>query len=210
MGVHKGVVLVVSGPSGTGKGTILEAFKKKHQDIVFSISATTRQPRFSEKEGVNYFFKSKEEFLEMIEKKQLLEWVLYCDNYYGTPESFIMEKINEGKDILVEVEVEGALKLKENFPESVLVFMMPPSFEDLHWRITKRGSETELSKSKRLDKSLHEVELAKKYDYLIVNKDVKLAAEELHCILASQKHRMWRNEEVVLKILKEGFSYERK
>jgi guanylate kinase len=209
MGLQKGVVLVVSGPSGTGKGTILSGFKKKHKEIVFSVSATTRQPRSSEIEGVNYFFKTKDQFQQMIKKGALLEWVVYCDHYYGTPENFIMENIENGKDIVVEVEVEGAIKIKENFPESVLVFIMPPSFEDLYHRINKRGSETDETRRKRLETALFEVELAKRYDYMIVNENVQLAVDQLHCILTSQKHRALRNEAYIEKILKEGFSYER-
>jgi guanylate kinase len=209
MEVHKGVVLVVSGPSGTGKGTILAGFKKEHKDVVFSVSVTTRQPRHSEVESVNYFFKTKEQFHQMIQEGQLLEWVNYCDNYYGTPKAFIMDNIKKGYDIVVEVEVEGALKIKENYPESVLVFIMPPTFEDLYHRINKRGSETEITRSKRLQTALYEVELSKRYDYMIVNKNVQLAVDQLHCILMTQKHKTIRYEEFIEKILKEGFTYER-
>ena len=145
----KGIIVVISGPSGSGKGTIVNELIKNEQ-YALSISATTRKPRIGEKEGIHYFFMSKEEFLEMINKEELVEWAEFCDNYYGTPKSYIEDKINKGKDVILEIEVQGALQVKKIYPEAILIFIIPPSLTELKNRLLKRGTETSEIIEKRL------------------------------------------------------------
>lgn len=209
MDLPKGVVLVLSGPSGSGKGTILSKLKEENRDITFSISATTRVPRMGEIEGVHYFFKTTKDFENLIKQGELLEWVTYCDNYYGTPRGFVLEHINEGKDIIIEVEVEGALNIKKNYPECVLVFVMPPTYEELIKRISKRGTETEISLSKRMDIALKEIKESEQYDYVIINDDIDDALINLDSILQAEKLKINRNKDFMNSILKEGMAYER-
>lgn len=185
-----GLLLVVSGPSGTGKGTVLNLFKELSPDTVFSISATTRTPRKGEADGKNYFFKSLEEFERMIEDQDMVEWVQYCGNYYGTPKCFIDESIKSGKDVILEIEVEGALNIKKLFPKSVIIFIAPPTFEELRRRIESRGTEDSETIARRLEKARKELLLVEKYDYVIVNEDVQEAVNDLLSIIHSEKLRV--------------------
>lgn len=205
---RQGVVLVVSGPSGSGKGTILKQFKSLHNDIVFSVSATTRSPRNEEQEGVHYFYKSTEEFTQMIEQGEFLEWVCYCDQYYGTPKSFIYDNVKSGKNIIVELEIHGAINIKKSFPESVLVFVMPPNFQDLRTRIENRASETPMALEKRLKRAKEEIELVTEYDYMIVNDKLDNAVQELTDILNAEKCRVCRQTDHITKIKKEAIHHE--
>ena len=209
MDLQKGVVLVFSGPSGSGKSTMLSKLKEKNENLSFSISATTRLPRSGEVEGMHYFFKTTDAFEESIKNDDLLEWVTYCDHYYGTPRDFVLEQINQGKDIIIEVEVEGALKIKKNYPESVLVFVVPPSYEELIHRISKRGSESQKNLSKRMEIALKELKKAEEYDYIIVNDELNNAIRSLDSILFSEKLKINRKKSFLDSILKEGMSYER-
>ena len=146
----KGIIVVVSGPSGSGKGTIVSELIKNEQ-YALSISATTRKPRLGEEEGIHYFFKSKEEFMDMIEKRELVEWAEFCDNYYGTPKFYVESKMNEGKDVILEIEVQGALQVKKLYPEAVLIFIVPPSLKELKNRLINRGTESSEIIEKGLD-----------------------------------------------------------
>ncbi len=186
--IKKGILMVVSGPAGVGKGTVVaKSVENANGMIYLSISATTRAPRPIDKEGVTYFFKSKAEFEKMIENNELLEWACYVDNYYGTPKKPVMDALLEGKDVILEIEVQGALKVKENFPEAVLTFIVPPSFLELENRLRGRNTETEEQILKRLATAKTEFSMIEKYDYVVENNTVEEAVCDLFSILRSEK-----------------------
>jgi guanylate kinase len=197
---HKGLLAVISAPSGTGKGTLLRELMESDKTIRCSVSATTRSPRRDEIEGKDYFFKTIEEFEGMISGNELIEWVEYCDNYYGTPRQHVSELLKEGYNVILEIEVEGALNVKKKFPDSILIFILPPSFTELEKRIKSRGTETLDSIKKRLDKARKEIEFIHKYDYVIVNSEIKKAAEEIRCILKAESLKINRNKEIINEI----------
>jgi guanylate kinase len=185
-GPDTGLLIVLSGPSGVGKGTICTALRQYSPELVYSVSATTRTPRAGETEGVNYFYKSKEQFRSMIERDELLEWAEYVGNFYGTPRSFVEQTIASGKDIILEIEVQGALKVKEKFPEGVFIFILPPSLEELETRIQGRGTETTDSIRNRLNVAVEEIRLLEHYDYAIVNDKVDAACERIRSIITAE------------------------
>jgi guanylate kinase len=186
---NKGLLLVLSGPSGSGKGTILRRVVTKNKNVRCSISVTTREPRNNEVEGKNYFFKSKEEFRNMVRADELVEWVEYCGNYYGTPLKYINDSVEKGYDVILEIEVEGAVNIKEKYPNCILVFITPPSFEELRNRLLLRGTEDSGIVDKRLDRAKEEIDYIKVYDYVIVNDVVECAVDDLNCILRAEKLR---------------------
>ncbi|MFC3769992.1 guanylate kinase [Paenibacillus sp. GCM10012303] len=182
----KGLLIVLSGPSGVGKGTVCSMLRKLAPELVYSVSATTRSPRAGETEGVNYFFTSKDKFRSMIEKDELLEWAEYVGNYYGTPRSFVRDTINAGKDIILEIEVQGAMKVKQKFPEGVFIFLMPPSLDELKNRIETRGTETDESIRNRLSAAVDEIRLLEHYDYAVVNDQVETACSRIRSIITAE------------------------
>lgn len=188
----KGILLVLSGPSGVGKGTVCKALRNRMKDLVYSVSATTRAPRPGEVEGVNYFFKTREQFQAMIEQNQLLEWAEYVGNYYGTPRQFVEDTINSGKDIILEIEVQGAMKVKQQFPEGVFIFLMPPSLVELQNRIENRGTDTKESIRDRMSVALKEIRMIEHYDYAIVNDEVEAACSRIQAILTAEHCRRER------------------
>lgn len=190
---REGLLVVVSGPSGTGKGTLLSNIRQNEDYIKFSVSATTREPRRGEVDGVNYLFKSHEEFDSMIKNGELVEWVKYCDNYYGTPKKCIEDTIMSGFDCLLEIEVEGALNIKNIYPKCVSIFILPPSFEELIRRIEGRGTEKPEVIEKRMEKAIKEMKYVDKYDYVVVNDDIEEAVNCIKCIIASEKLKFSRN-----------------
>lgn len=194
-----GLLIVVSGPAGVGKGTIVRKMAEKDKDIVLSISATSRTPRAMESEGKSYYFKTREEFEEMIKKDQLIEWVEYCDNYYGTPKALVTREIDKGKIVLLEIEVEGALNIKKHYPECVLCFIVPPDFRELENRLRGRGTENEESIRGRLKRASDEINLIEKYDYLIINDSVENAAQRFFSIVQAEQMRTVRNKSLVEK-----------
>jgi len=194
---HEGLLVVVSGPSGAGKGTVLKRLKDSDDSIRFSISATTRTIRQGEKEGLNYFFKTRDEFKSMIEAGQLLEWVEYCGNYYGTPKEYIETTVKEGYDCLLEIEVEGAANVKKAYPDCVLIFILPPSFEELKRRIEKRATEEPEIVAKRLERAREEMAYIENYDYVIVNDKIEDAVENLRSILKAEKLKLNRNRKMI-------------
>lgn len=194
---REGLLIVVCGPSGVGKGTLLSKILNEDKKIMFSVSATTREPRQGENEGIDYFFKTKVQFEDMIKNDDLLEWVKYCDNYYGTPKAFIDSSISDGNDVILDIEVEGAMRVKEKYPECILVFVVPPTIEELKKRIEKRGSESSISVSKRLKRAEEELNYIDKYDYVIVNDDVNEAINELKSIIVAEKLKISRNHETI-------------
>jgi len=182
----KGLLLVLSGPSGVGKGTLCNLLRKLSPELVYSVSATTRKPREGEIDGVNYFFKSHEEFRAMIEAGELLEWAEYVGNYYGTPKSFVQQTIDNGKDIILEIDVQGAMQVKERFPDAIFIFVLPPSLEELRNRIVGRGTETESSIRSRMDAAAEELKLMEHYDYAVVNDVLETACNRVQCIIAAE------------------------
>jgi guanylate kinase len=195
----RGILMVLSGPSGVGKGTVCSALRKNTNDLVYSVSATTREPRQGEVNGVNYFFKTRDQFLEMIEKDELLEWAEYVGNYYGTPRHFVEEILSSGKDIILEIEVQGALQVKEKFPEGVFTFLLPPSLDELQNRIETRGTESEESIRNRMSVARAEMRMLEYYDYAIVNDEVETACRRIQSILIAER---CRQERVLHKIKK--------
>ncbi|MFV8827094.1 guanylate kinase [Alkalihalobacterium sp. APHAB7] len=183
---EKGLLIVLSGPAGVGKGTVCSALRQENTDIQYSVSATTRAPREGEVDGVNYFFKSRDEFEEMIKNDALLEWAEYVGNYYGTPIDYVKKTIDEGNDIILEIEVQGALKVKERLPEGVFIFLMPPSLAELRKRIEGRGTETAEVINKRMTVAKEEIDMMKKYDYVVENDEVQAAVNRIKAIVTAE------------------------
>jgi len=194
---REGLVVVVSGPSGVGKGTLLKQVRQDNGNIRFSVSATTRKPRAGELEGQNYFFKSVEQFQEMIENRELIEWVEYCGNYYGTPKEYINDSVKQGYDIILEIEVEGAVNIKKQIDNCVTLFILPPSFDDLKKRIVGRGTEDECTINTRLETAKREIAYVDKYDYIIINNDINTAVNEINSILTAEKLKYSRNSDIL-------------
>ena len=192
--VKRGTLLVLSGPSGTGKGTVCGVVRDHLGDAVrYSISATTRKPRTGEEHGREYFFFSKEEFEALRDQNGFLEWAQVYDNYYGTPRAFVEEVLASGKDCILEIDPQGALQVREATDEAVLVFIAPPSLEELRNRLTGRGTESALEVEKRLSCAESELGYRDKYDYIIINDDVETAAAKMEAILLAEKCRSGRN-----------------
>ncbi|MBQ4086718.1 MAG: guanylate kinase [Clostridia bacterium] len=189
----KGLLVVFSGPSGSGKGTVLAEVMKRYPDMEFSVSATTRAPREGEKDGVNYFFKTKEEFQDMVENGGFIEWAQFCENCYGTPRAYVESRLEQGKDVVLEIEVQGAMQVKEAFPDAVLIFNLPPSMQELESRLIGRNTEPIDVVNKRLATAKEELLVADRYDYVIVNDVVEYAAEKFLSILKSEKCKAERN-----------------
>ena len=200
---QQGILAVVSGFSGAGKGTIMKALLEKYDNYALSISATTRKPREGEEHGREYFFLTVDQFEEMIANDQLIEHARYVSNYYGTPRSYVEEKMAEGKDVILEIEIQGALKVKEKFPETLLVFVVPPSAEELKKRLVGRGTETAEVIADRMNRAVEEAEEMESYYYILINETVDKAVEELHNPIQSQHMKASHNKELVLKMKEE-------
>ena len=192
--MEKGLLIVLSGPSGTGKGTVCDALLEKRKDIALSVSCTTRSPRPGEVEGESYYFVSEQYFKEMLVHDEFLEHASVYGNYYGTPTSFVQKQLSHGKDVLLEIDVQGALKAKRVFPEGVYIFLLPPSMEELENRIRSRGTEKEDQIISRLSKAKGEALLAERYDYVIVNDVVADVVQSVECILAAERLKVSRNK----------------
>ena len=190
--MSKGTLLVLSGSSGVGKGTIIAQVLEKRPELYLSVSCTTRAPRPGEVDGVNYYFISREEFQTRIERGEFLEYAEYVGNYYGTSMTVIREKLEKGVDVLLEIEVQGAAKVRERMPEAVSVFIVPPSFEELAQRLRGRGTDSEEKIQKRLETARREAKEIKNYDYIVVNDTVDHAAQEVLAILTAQGCRTER------------------
>ena len=186
----KGMLVVISGFSGSGKGTLMKGLMENYDYYSLSISATTRAPRPGEEEGREYFFVDKERFLEMIQNGELLEYARYVDNYYGTPKSYVEQELAKGKDVILEIEMQGALKIKAKYPDSVLVFITPPSVEELVRRLRNRGTETEELICKRLEKAAMEAEGIEAYDYILVNDNLDKTVKHLNYLIQDQHMRV--------------------
>lgn len=201
---RKGILIVVSGFSGSGKGTLMKELMKRYEEkYALSVSATTRMPRNGEVDGREYFFKTHNEFEKMIAKKELIEYAKYVDNYYGTPKAYVEEQLNSGRDVILEIEIQGALKVKEQFPEALLLFVTPPDAETLRNRLVGRGTETMDIIESRMAQAGREAQGMEQYDYLVINDDLDTCVEEMHQIILSEHHRSSRNKEFIQAIKKE-------
>lgn len=195
---NKGILTVVSGFSGAGKGTIMkELLNKYSEQYALSISATTRAPRTGETDGVEYFFKSREEFEQMIADEALIEYAQYVGNYYGTPRAYVEEQLEAGKDVILEIEIQGALKVKQRFPDTLLLFVTPPSADELKNRLVGRGTETMDVIESRLARALEEAEGIEEYDYLVINDVLSACVEEVHEIIQNEHYRVSRNIDAI-------------
>lgn len=193
----KGILIVVSGFSGAGKGTVMKELLKKYDNYALSVSATTRKPRPGEEEGIAYFFKTTDEFEKMIAKDELIEYAKYVDNYYGTPRMYVTEQLEAGKDVILEIEIQGALKVKEKFPDTLLLFITPPTVSELRRRLVNRGTETMEVIEGRLGRAKEEAEGMDRYDYLIINDKLDECVEEVHRIIEGEHRRSFRNQEFI-------------
>lgn len=196
--MKQGLLIVISGFSGAGKGTVIKKLLANYPNrYALSVSATTRLPREGEQEGVSYFFVSKERFEEMIAQQQLIEYASYVNHYYGTPLDYVNEQRAKGIDVILEIEIQGALSVKERFPESVLIFLTPPSADELQRRLVSRGTETTEVIASRLSRAVEEAEVIRSYEYLVVNDDLDNCVEELHRLIQAQKAAVGRNSDLI-------------
>ncbi len=201
---EQGLLIVLSGPSGVGKGTVRKhLFEHYNNDFDFSISMTTRQQRVGEVEGVDYFFRTKEQFEQYIKEGRLLEYANYVGNYYGTPVDYVRQTMDEGRDVFLEIEVQGALKVKKRMPEGIFIFLSPPDLEELEWRIENRGTDKPEVIKQRMEKAREELKLIKYYDYVVENDSVDAAARKIRSIIESEHLKVERNIERFSKIIEE-------
>lgn len=206
---QRGILIVFSGFSGSGKGTIMRELMSRYEEYyALSISATTRSPRIGETDGIEYFFKTREEFEKMIEKNELIEYALYVENYYGTPKAYVEEQLEAGKDVILEIEIQGALKVREMFPDTLLMFVTPPDAKTLKERLIGRGTETIEVVEARLSRAFEESLGVEAYDYLIINDDLDECVEEVHAIIRNEHRKVSRNQEFINTMKEElkGFS----
>lgn len=202
--MSKGVLTVVSGFSGAGKGTVMKRLLEKYENYALSISVTTRKPREGERDGIEYFFRTREEVEAMIQEDQLLEHAEYVGNYYGTPRFYVEDMLSQGKNVILEIEIQGAMKIKEKIPEAVLVFVTPPTIEELRSRLIGRGTETADVIASRLRRAAEESEGMNNYDYILINDQVEDCVDQLHQIILSERCRAQRNEELINTIQEEA------
>lgn len=196
----KGILAVVSGFSGAGKGTLMKQLLKTYDNYALSVSMTTRKPRVGEEDGREYFFVSTETFEEKIAQGELVEYARYCDNYYGTPRAYVEKQLENGKDVILEIEIQGALKIKERFPQALLLFVMPPSVKELERRLLGRGTETSEVIAARLSRAGEEAEGIEKYDYLVINDDLDTCVAQMHALIQGAHNAPLRNEEFIEEI----------
>ena len=199
--MKKGFLLVVSGPSGVGKGTVLHDLMNTQKNLVYSVSATTRNKREGEIEGVSYFYKTHEEFKQMIADDMFLEYAQVHNNFYGTPKDFVEKKINEGKIVVLEIDVQGAVNVRKNTDNAVFIFLAPPSLSELKNRIVGRGTETENDINLRMKNARKELEYIKYYDYLVINDHINTAINSVNEIINAEKHKVFREENFGIKEL---------
>ena len=206
--MSKGILVVVSGFSGAGKGTVMKRLMEKYDNYALSVSVTTRSPRPGEQDGKEYFFRTREEFEELIQKDALIEYAQYVKNYYGTPRAYVEEQLNAGKDVILEIEIQGAMKIKEQFPESLLLFVTPPSAEELQKRLVGRGTETADVIAQRLARAYEESEGMDAYDYIVVNDDLDECAAAVQKYVEAAKNVPSRRVEFITEIREElkGFA----
>ncbi len=199
--MNSGVLYVVSAPAGCGKGTILQTVLKNNDNLYYSVSATTRNPRPGEIDGVNYCFHTKEEFKKLINNNDVLEYAEFCDNYYGTPRKPVEEKLSEGYDVILEIETNGAMQVKKNFSDAVMIFILPPSVGELRRRLNKRGTESAEIIEKRLGEAVREIKCAKNYDYIMINAELEKAITDFEAIITASKLTNIKNSNKIEEVL---------
>ena len=204
---RKGILVVVSGFSGVGKGTLMRCLTERYGYYALSISATTREPREGEEDGREYFFRTKEEFEQLIEEDRLIEYACYCGNYYGTPRDYVEDQMEQGRDVILEIELQGALKIKEKYPEALLLFVMPPDTETLINRLRSRGTESEEVIRQRLQRAVEESKQVDQYEYIVINDDLDQSVEEVHSLIDSQHNKAKRNMDFIRQIQEEIREY---
>lgn len=198
---REGLLLVVSGPAGVGKGTLDKALLERHQDMKLSVSATTRAPRPGEIDGVHYFFKTEEEFKAMIERNEFLEYMhVFQTNYYGTPRSFVEEQLSRGIDVILEIDVQGAMKVKKAFPNAVMIFIAPPSMAELKSRLIGRNTETLEQIEKRFAAAEKEIAMLPEYEYVVTNDVVEMAVNRMEAIITAEKCKVSRSNALLAKL----------
>lgn len=200
---RKGILIVVSGFSGAGKGTLMKRLIHTYDNYALSISMTTRQPRPGEINGKEYFFVSRQEFEDKIHQNGLIEYACYCDNYYGTPREYVEKQLSEGKDVILEIEIQGALKIKEQYPTALLMFVMPPNAGELKKRLEGRGTESAEVIEKRLHRAYEEAEGIENYDYIVINDRLEECVEHMHRLILSAHDTPDRNTELIDHMRKE-------
>ena len=200
---NKGILAVISGFSGAGKGTLMKELLKNYDNYSLSISATTRQPRPGERDGVDYFFVTKDRFKEMIKNDELLEYAQYVDNFYGTPRAYVEAEMNKGKDVILEIEIQGALKVRAKFPDSVLIFITTPSAKELFDRLKKRGTETDEVIKKRIERATLEANGVEAYDYILINDNLDKTVKHLNYLIQDQHMRVSQQLEFLEEFQKE-------
>ena len=205
--MSKGILVVVSGFSGSGKGTVMKRLMEKYDNYALSVSVTTRNPRPGEKDGEAYFFRTKEEFEQLIREDGLIEYAQYVENYYGTPRKYVEEQLTAGKDVILEIEIQGAMKIREKFPDTLLVFVCPPSMGELKNRLVGRGTETLDVINGRLRRAVEESKGMDKYDYLLINDDLEECVDTLHETIRCERMRASRNHDFVSRIQKEAEAF---
>ncbi|WP_404452540.1 guanylate kinase [Virgibacillus necropolis] len=203
---QKGILFILSGPSGVGKGTVRKELFEQDTELKYSISMTTRDVRPGERDGIDYFYKTKEEFEALIKQNQLLEYAKYVNNYYGTPREYVEKTLAEGKDVFLEIEVQGALQVRENFPEGVFIFLFPPSLVELKNRIVNRGTESQELVLNRLREARKEIEMMDAYDYVVVNDQVEHAVSKVQSIIQSEHCKRERIEKQYKQLLEDEIS----
>ncbi len=196
----KGSLAVISGFSGVGKGTVVAKLLERHEGYALSVSATTRSPRPGETDGVQYHFLSKQAFDELVEKDGLIEHAVYCGNDYGTPRTFVEDSLASGTDVILEIEIQGARHIKEQYPDAALIFLMPPSAEELKKRLVGRGTESIQAVEARLKRAAEESEGIEEYDYIFVNNTPEQCADEIHELISSLRHKTEKNETFINEI----------
>lgn len=202
--MSQGFLLVISGPSGCGKGTVSKALLERNSDIIFSISSTTRKKRVGEENGVNYFFKDEEDFKKDVKNEEFLEYAFVHNNYYGTPKKFVLKEIEKGEIVLLEIDVQGAMQVKKNYKNVVFVFLLPPTMAELKNRITKRGTETPEDINRRFENAFEELNFVGEYDYFVVNDKVENAVIDIENIIRAEKLRVKRHSDIKENIISKG------
>ena len=202
--MSKGFLLIISGPAGTGKGTVCKELLERNKDIIFSVSSTTRNPRVGEEDGINYHFIEEDKFKGMIERNEFLEHAFVHTNYYGTPREFVMDEIEKGEIVLLEIDVQGALQVKKNYSEAVFIFLLPPTMEELKNRIVKRGTESEEDINTRFENAFKELDFVGEYDYFVINDKIEDAVESVEAIIKAEKLRVKRHSDIKDKVISQG------
>lgn len=198
--MDNGLLVVISGPSGAGKGTICKKLKEQMEDLKVSVSATTRRPREGEIEGESYFFIEEEDFIKRINNDEFLEYAKVYGNYYGTPKKEVFKQLEAGNDIILEIDIQGALQVKKNYPRGVFIFILPPSLKELQHRIEGRGTDSKEAILKRMKCAYDELNYAFEYDYVVLNDEVQTAADKIKCIINAEKNRAIRKKAIINKI----------